>query len=123
MDLSLAFTDPNISEAFVVLRSSGHPGAGGWVEDTVQEITAHGTIGIAASKDIETLPEADVVHGAITINTRTQLFVTHDVNADISTAGTSDIIVWQNENYRILKLYPYRNRGYWWAVASRMAGN
>jgi len=114
-----------MAEKFTVVRLEGAWGAGGWQETKRMNITARGVISIASPKQLETLPEADQVHGAIVINTRTPLFGTRiGASGPDETAkpGTSDIIVWRGQNYRVLTVYPYRTRGYCWAIAGRMLG-
>jgi hypothetical protein len=38
-------------------------------------------------------------------------------------SGTSDILVWQGIKYRVLAVRNYEQRGYWSAIAARMAGD
>ena len=125
MDLSLALADPNMAEKFTIIRSEGAWGLGGWQETKRTNITARGVVSVASAKQMDTLPEADTIHGAIVVNTRTQIFGTHIATSgpdDARTPGTADIIVWRGQNYRVVTTNPYRTRGYWWAIAQRMLG-
>jgi len=125
MDLSVALADPNMAEAFTIIRSSGAWGAGGWQQTGQRRITAHGVVSVASAKQMDTLSEADTIHGAIVINTRTQVFGTHIAAAgpdDTNTPGTADIIIWRDQQYRVVTTNPYRTRGYWWVIAGRMLG-
>jgi hypothetical protein len=81
-------------------------------------------ISIASEKDIDSVPEADRVHEMIVINTVNPIYVTRAADAsDTGGPATSDMVVWNNTNYRVIKVYNYQSRGYWWAIAGRMAGD
>jgi hypothetical protein len=116
MNLSQALTDPQMAEFFLVLRSQGQFAAGGWT-DTKTEIKFRGIIRIAQAEDLSMTEDADVVLGAIVIESGQKIYRTH---ADGQTAGVSDIVVWNGEKYRVFSVAPYPNRGFWKALAARM---
>lgn len=119
MKLSLAFADPNIASFFSILRSTGGKfAAGGWT-DTKTTLKGRGNVSLASPKDVKALPEGDQITGMISVWSRQELFVTHAND----TPGTSDIIVWRKEQYRVVSVIPYPERGYWKAICARMSGN
>ena len=122
MDLSFAVNSPLLAENFTVMRSNGGSfGAGGW-RDNYTTLAYYGVITPNGDpKEVEAIPEADRIHGVITINCELPLFVTRASGADGGPA-TSDIVQWNGDNYRVMKTHDYRSRGFWWAIAVRMAG-
>lgn len=123
MDLREAINDPDIAESFDVLRSQGGSfQPGGWVEPAPQTIKCYGIISEASAREVKMLPEADRILDNITIHTETPLFVTRIPNAGTVGQGTSDIVIYEGDQYRIMKVYNYSTRGFYWAIAVRMAG-
>ena len=122
MDLSDAVLDQDTCENFVVLRSQGGQfTAGGWTEGQPTSLAGFGVISIATPREVDALPEGDRIHGAIVINCTTPLFVTHASGQN--GPGTSDIVIWKNEQYRVMRAHNYSTRGYFWSIAVRMAGS
>ena len=122
MDLSFATNDPLVAEAFTVQRSQGSWGAGAW-NDKFTSLGYYGIISIATAREIEALPEADRVHEAITINCEQPLYVTRIAGEGTSGPGTSDLIVWNGDQYRVVRVENYQSRGMWYAIALRMIGS
>lgn len=126
MNLTEVVNDPDIAEHFTILRSSGgFFGPGGWVEPPPQSISMYGVISQASMPELESLPEADRVHDTVVINCELPMFITRVANTGTMGtpgAGTSDIVIYQGEKYRIMKVSNYAARGYWWAIATRMLG-
>jgi hypothetical protein len=123
MNLTDVVNDPDIAESFIILRSTGGSfGPGGWTEPSPIQLSVYGIVSIADAKTIATLPEADQISEAIVINTETPIFVTRVAGEGTSGPGTSDIVVWNGDKYRVAKVHNYDSRGYWWAVAVRLLG-
>lgn len=121
MQLDDVVNDPELAEQFIVLRSQGGAYiAGKWTEPTPQVLSYFGIVSIAEKKDVEALPEADRIHGAIVINCELPLYVTH-VNGTAG-PGTSDLVQWNGEKYRVVNVRNYASRGYFWGIAVRMTG-
>jgi hypothetical protein len=118
VDLTEALSDPQLGEGFAVTRTVGQFGAGGWQVTSVSTIQMSGVISIASSRDVDTLPEADRVHEMIVINSLVEIFVT---SADKS--NTSDVVNYQGKKFRVLRVFNYASRGYWWAIAGRTQGS
>jgi len=107
---------------FVVQRSNGgFYSAGAW-SDQFSSLPYYGVVSIATPEELDALPDSDHVHAAIVINCELPLYVTR-LSPMNGGPATSDLIVWNNENYRIIQTHNYSSRGYWWAIAARMAGS
>lgn len=118
MKLLLAIADPNIAEFFTVQRSTGEFAIGGW-RDTKKNIKTRGNVSVATVTDVDAQPEGDRVRGAINVWCKQELFVTRTQPEK----GVSDIVLWRGEQYRVLNVLPYPQRGYWKAFCVRMRGN
>ena len=117
MDLSEVINDPELAEAFTILRSTGSFGAGGWSE-TKATVPAYGVVSPSSPDDIQQLPEGDRVAGNTTFYTSQAMYITHGGQQ----AGTSDIIQWQGQQWRLAQVWDYSTRGYYKAVGVRMSG-
>ena len=119
MKIALALADPNVSEFFTILRSDGQ-----WIQgrfqDTKTEIRARGTVSMASPKEAQMLPEADFVTGARAFYTNQPLYPTR--SGSEAGVGTSDVILYDGEKWKVASAFPYRNRGYWKAICVRMLG-
>jgi len=114
--------DPDLAEQATVLRSTGTFAAGGW-QSTTQTLQWWGVVTVASDRQLESLPEADRVHGARVFISEQQLYVTAAQRED-GTAGTSDVLLYNGHKYRVASVGPYQNRGgFYSAVALRMQGS
>lgn len=111
-------TDPDLAQPFVVTRSTGQFVLGGWQENPPATIQMYGVVSVANEQDLEAIPEGDRVRGAMVFHAIQEIFTTHE---DTS-SGTSDIITWNNEQYRVVSIAPYKDYGYYRATAVRMKG-
>lgn len=118
MKLSLAIADPNVASFFVIRRSSGSFQAGGW-QATNKDIKARGTVSVGAATDIDPQPEGDRITGMISVWCSQEMFATHAE----PTPGNSDVIIWRKEQYRVMNVMPYPERGFWKAICTRMQGS
>lgn len=122
MNLSSVVNNPTLAEPFSVQRSIGGAfGPSGWTEK-YSTLNYYGIISIADAKTVDAVPEADRVHEMIVINCELPLYVTRVANEGTPGQGTSDVVTWQGDQYRILKVHNYSNRGYYWCLAARMVG-
>ena len=80
---------------------------------------AVGVIRPASEREIQLVPEGDRVTGLIAIHSAAPLYLTHTGPAP----GLSDVIVWRGDSYRLLKLWPYADFGYYKALGARLTGS
>ena len=65
------------------------------------------------------VPEGDRVTGALTFYSPAEICETRGGEY----SGTSDVIEWRGDRYRVAKVWPYADYGYWKAYAVRMDGD
>lgn len=117
--LSEVVNDPDFAQAFTIQRSQGGAfGPGGWMDQS-SPIAAYGVIQPARAKDLKQIPEGDRVTGAISIIAQQEMFITHND----PTAGLSDIVVWQGNNWRVMSCDPWVDFGFYKTIAVRMEGD
>ncbi len=75
-----------------------------------------GVITTATTKDLLQVPEGDRVKGIIAVYDTEPLQIT-------SETGTADEVVWHGERYRLFQLWPYKDYGYYKALAERIVGD
>jgi hypothetical protein len=121
IDLSSIVTDPRFAQAFIVKRFSGKWQAGRFVE-TSTDIQMIGTISIANAKQIEFIPEGDRIGGEIAIHTTQPLYNSRN-GTDVSQGGTSDLVIWHNDEYKIYQVNEYSDYGYYFAIGQRKASD
>lgn len=119
LDLSRVVRNKDITQAFIVVRSSGEFGPGGWIENTPASINMSGVISVASEQDLNKVPEGDRVNGAIVIHTKEPLFLTRNSPKN---PGTSDKIIWNGSTYRLFSLFPYMGYGFYKALAEKVEG-
>jgi hypothetical protein len=111
--------DPDLAEAFIILRQPGQQGAGGWQTSQPQEIPAFGVVTVATHKALQMLPEADRINAERMFLCESPMYVTSETQGI-----TSDILLWGGLKWRVMAVGIYDNRGgYYCAVATRMRGN
>lgn len=110
--------DPDFAQSFTITRSEG----GVWVQGKWRNATitvgAWGSIQPPNPEELEQVAEADRVSGVIAVHTTQPIYETH-VDA---TTGISDLVTWHDQTYRIIKVYPWQDYGYYKALAVRMSG-
>lgn len=111
--------DPDFAQSFVITRKEN----GGWYlgrwQDTAVSVPMWGSIQPANPEELEQIPEADRVTGILTIHSTQPIYET---NVTPMFTGRSDIVNWNNQQYRVLKVYPWSDYGFFKAIAVRMSG-
>lgn len=117
LNVSSRLANPDFAQPFTIQRSSGQFVLGGF-ESTVRQIQAAGVITVAKERDLAQVPEGDRVTGAMLFYATQPLYVSNNNG----TAAASDLITWRGDTYRIVKVWPYADYGYYKAVGVRMSG-
>lgn len=115
-DLSEVVLNPDFAQDVTITRSSGSFGEGGWI-NTSSTIYAKGTIVVADSRALQQIPEGDRVVGSMQLLIDIQIYET-----SAARGGLSDQIVWRGDNYRVQKVDPWGDFGFWSAILVRMEG-
>lgn len=115
-DLGDIVTSPDLAQPFTIFRSTGGKFlAGNWTSQT-QQIDYFGTVSVASSRDIEMIPEGDRVREVMAFWSDEPIYGT----GSATSGRSSDIIVWQGNQYRVLAVFRYLDYGYYKALATRM---
>lgn len=123
INVAKAVIDPRFSQKFKVFRKSGEWVKGRFIEGE-KEISMIGVITPSKPKEIEMIPEGDRVGGEITIHTTRKLYTTRLIESEIeNNQGTSDVIEWQAERYKLYSVNDYSQYGYYQAIGMRLVSN
>lgn len=115
--------DPDLAESAILVRSSGSFASGGWRVLTTANLPWWGVVNVLSAKQLEALPEADRIHGTRVFVAEQKMYTTDAVRFD-GTAGTSDVIQYAGNSYRLSQVGAYPNRGgFYYAIGVRMRGN
>jgi hypothetical protein len=114
IELADIITDPDFAESFTIRRSTGQFALGGYTTKQTN-IATMGVIRPTSPDDLDQLPEGDRVQGMVTFWSPVEIRVT-------GTQGTSDVIFWDGDDYRILQVFPSGRFGFWKAIGTRMTG-
>jgi len=115
VDLNEVVNDPDLAEPFTLLRTTGNFVQGGYQPNRTQAIASFGVISSPSGEELKQIPEGDRVEGMITIHTQNEIKETNP-------NGISDVVLWLGQKYRVIKVWKYANRNFWYAIAGRMAG-
>jgi hypothetical protein len=122
IDLSDVVNDPDFAQDFSIVRSNGGSWQlGQWVDATII-VPCFGIIQPSTPEELEQVPEGDRVKGAMSFHSECVLFETHTNGPNDANAGISDIINWRGQNYRLVKVFPWEDFGYYKAIGVRMSG-
>lgn len=125
INVAHAINDLRFAQKFKVFRKSGEWIKGRFIE-IEKEIMMIGVITPSKPKEIEMIPEGDRVGGEITIHTTRKLYTTRSIDTaeeNGENQGTSDIIEWQHERYKLYQVNDYSQYGYYSAIGMRLVSN
>ena len=115
IDLSEIVNDPSMAQSFDILRQTGSFQLGGWKANEPQPIDAYGVITVATPKMLQMIPEGDRVGGEMAFISANEMYVTSEKRS-----GTSDVLTWRCEQYRVMHVAPWVDYGFFIAIAVRM---
>jgi hypothetical protein len=108
------------TQGFIIKRPTTTWVLGGITQAAVS-IPALGAVTVAKERDLVQVPEADRVTGAMLFISVTEMRVTR-LGAAGAGSATSDTIVWRGDTYRLAKLWPYADYGFYRALGVRVGG-
>jgi hypothetical protein len=117
IDVSEVLSDADVSSAFIINRTTGQFGPGGWQTNQTQQINAFGAVRNTSGKELDMVPEGDRVNEMITFRSATQMYETNYAGS-----ATSDVLTWLGDNYRVYVVKNYSEQGYYLAIAARKSG-
>jgi hypothetical protein len=118
INMAELITDPDFAQSYVIVRSSGAFALGGFIS-TPFSIPAVGPIVLATERDLDQVTEGDRVTGAMKFYSLGPIYQTRAGD----NPGLSDTIHWRGDNYRIAKVFPYVDYGWYEAIGVRMTGD
>ena len=125
ISLSDVVNDPDFAQNFSVIRSTGNFVAGGY-QTTSVTVPFYGIITVASDEDLQMVPEGDRVTGAMLFHSSQQIYTTQiDPAANPSSPNQqyiADKIIWRGLTYRVIKISPWVDFGYWRAIGIREGG-
>jgi len=110
--------DPDFAQAFTILRSSGGKFVSGVWQNNQTTIQSYGPISVAKARDLEMIPEGDHVVGAMVFWSAQPLYATNGSGAN---GEVSDILLWNDHQWRVMTVSQYKDYGFYRAVAVRMS--
>ena len=126
VDLTEIVNDPEIAQSFTIERSTVTFVLGG-DQTAVTPITAFGVITVADADTLQMIPEADRTQSAMSFYTTTPIVLSHGNEPQLSgtsgTQGVSDVLIWRGIRFRISKVFPYIDYGYFHAVGVKVEAN
>lgn len=118
LDLSQIVMDPDFAQSFTVYREGGSFVSGRWTA-TETPIQMTGTVTVAKPNELSQVSEADRVTGVMAFYSTQPIYTTRS-DSSKAVEGTSDQIVWNGERYRVSMVAPWKDFGYYKALAVRM---
>lgn len=118
LDLSEIVEDPDLSQTWMLLRSTGEFVAGGF-QSTTTQIPFSGIAEPASDAELQMIPEGDRVTQAFTFISTQPMYTTRAGDQ----AGVSDKILFQGSTYRLMNVGPWQAHGFYSALGLRMEGD
>lgn len=118
IDLSAPVLAPELAQSFTILRSTGQFLNGVW-KSTEIKVNAYGVISVAKAKELQMIPEADVIHGAMVFHVEQPIYTTNQSGPE--QGHSSDILIWRGKKFRVLQVAQYEDYNFWRAIATRLS--
>lgn len=119
IQVSEVVNDPDMAQPFTILRSTGAWLNGVW-QSTAAELSGYGVIADPTDRELQMIPEGDLVEGAKVFWSALPIYGTH---ATEGTGGSSDILIWRGLNFRVVNVQQFQDYGFYRAIATRMKAN
>jgi hypothetical protein len=108
-----------LSRDYTILRSSGVWENGEFIKNgTPSTLQFHGIITVATERDLQKVPEGNRQTGAMKILSTEPIYVTGQLEEN----GFSDVLVWNNEKYQIVAVFPDKDYGFYRGICTRLSG-
>lgn len=119
INLSSVIHSSRLSQDYTILRSSGTWENGEFIKSgTPSALKFHGIITVATERDLQKVPEGNRQTGAMKILSTEPIYVTGQFEEN----GFSDVLVWNNEKYQIVAVFPDKDYGFYRGICTRLSG-
>lgn len=119
INLSSVIRSPHLSQDYIILRSSGIWENGEFIKNgNPSTLQFHGIITVATERDLQKVPEGNRQTGAMKILSTEPIYVTGQLEEN----GFSDVLVWNNEKYQIVAVFPDKDYGFYRGICTRLSG-
>ena len=106
---------PKFRKTFIIHRKLGNWVSGRWVQSDATPISINGVVTAAGTKDVVQVPEGDRISSLMCFHSQEEMFTTN-------VTGTSDEIEWMGKRYKVVKVLPWVDFGYFKAFGVGMEG-
>lgn len=121
LNLTRVVNSPAFAQAYTVNRSVGAFAFGGYTVTSTDALPFWGIIQPATDEELAQVPEGDRVTGMIGFISEQRMYETHGSGVG-QPSGLSDTITWNDQLYKVVKVVPWKDFGFWKAIASRQSG-
>lgn len=119
INLSSVIHSSRLSQDYTILRSSGVWENGEFIKNGIPStLQFHGIITVATERDLQKVPEGNRQTGAMKILSTEPIYVTGQLEEN----GFSDVLVWNNEKYQIVAVFPDKDYGFYRGICTRLSG-
>lgn len=119
INLSSVIHSSRLSQDYTILRSSGVWENGEFIKNGIPSMLQfHGIITVATERDLQKVPEGNRQTGAMKILSTEPIYVTGQLEEN----GFSDVLVWNNEKYQIVAVFPDKDYGFYRGICTRLSG-
>ena len=120
INVARVLNSPKFVKSFNVYRETGAFVAGRWTQTSQEIIAMRGVIVPEGTKDIIQVLEGDRTSQLASFYCKQEIFVTRN---DGAFSGTSDRIEWRGSQFRIFKVLPWSDFGYYKAFGVSVEGD
>ena len=119
INLSSVIHSSRLSQDYTILRSFGVWENGEFIKNGIPSMLQfHGIITVATERDLQKVPEGNRQTGAMKILSPEPIYVTGQLEEN----GFSDVLVWNNEKYQIVAVFPDKDYGFYRGICTRLSG-
>ena len=119
INLSSVIHSSRLSQDYTILRLFGVWENGVFIKNgTPSTLQFHGIITVATERDLQKVPEGNRQTGAMKILSTEPIYVTGQLEEN----GFSDVLVWNNEKYQIVAVFPDKDYGFYRGICTRLSG-
>lgn len=116
LDLSDIVTSPEFRQTIEIIRDSGGQWYKGIYSKTTETIYTTGVISATNEREIEMIPEGDRGSETKEVHTIIPLYTARGGTIGLD----ADVIVWNGERYKVVKVQNSGDYGYWKATISKI---